>query len=281
ELGLARAWRLVAQARYLARQAGGCVEASERALVHADRARDAFEVKEIVEWLAASLTLGPTPAPEAERRCEQLLHEVAGERFLEVTLNSVRAYLVAMQGRAEDARELLVRARAAASDSVELYRVPYFGIYVGFVRLMDDPVHAAQELRAASRALEDVGEQTNYSTVTALLALALCALAEYAEAERSSRASEAAARANDVLANVVWRSARAMARAGLGDLEAAQSLAREAVAFAEQSDFSSAHGDALVVLAEILKRADRADLAVSALHAAVGLYEQKGNAVSA
>ena len=32
ELGLARAWRLKAQAHYLARRAGACAEASERAL---------------------------------------------------------------------------------------------------------------------------------------------------------------------------------------------------------------------------------------------------------
>ena len=40
ELGLARAWRLVAQAHYLARRGGACAEASERALEHARRADD-------------------------------------------------------------------------------------------------------------------------------------------------------------------------------------------------------------------------------------------------
>jgi tetratricopeptide (TPR) repeat protein len=93
--------------------------------------------------------------------------------------------------------------------------------------------------------------------------------------------SEVAARANDVLANVLWRSARARARAGLGDLEAAESLARDAIAFAERSDFLNVHGDALVTLAEILERTGRADGAAEALRDAVGLYEEKGNVVSA
>ena len=51
ELGLARAWRLVAQAHYLARQGGRSVEASTRALEHARRAGDRLERREIVEWL--------------------------------------------------------------------------------------------------------------------------------------------------------------------------------------------------------------------------------------
>jgi tetratricopeptide (TPR) repeat protein len=117
--------------------------------------------------------------------------------------------------------------------------------------------------------------------VAALLASTLCGESKYEEAEEFSRLSEAAARANDVLANVIWRSARARARAGLGDLDAAESLARDAIAFAERSDFLNVHGDALVTLAEILERTGRADGAAKALRDAVGLYEEKGNVVSA
>src|SRR6266516_986798 len=117
--------------------------------------------------------------------------------------------------------------------------------------------------------------------MAALLALTLCAESAYEEAEEFSKASEAAARANDVLANVIWRSARARARAGLGYLEAGESLARDAVAFAEQSDFLNVHGDALVTLAEILERTGRADRAAEALRDALDLYDEKGNAVSA
>jgi predicted ATPase len=60
DLGLARGYRLIGQAHYLARSALRSAEASERALTHARRTRDSFEIKEIVEWLAIALTLGPT-----------------------------------------------------------------------------------------------------------------------------------------------------------------------------------------------------------------------------
>jgi tetratricopeptide (TPR) repeat protein len=282
ELGLARAWRLIAQAHYLARQGGACVEASEQALVHALRAEDSFELKEIVEWLAIALTLGSTPAWDALQRCEQLLETVAGDRFLEVTLYSVRAYLEAMQGRAEEAKRLLNAADRAAGDPAYLNAIPYFSIYVGLVEILAGEEAAAErQLRAGCKALEELGEQTNYCSVTALLARVLCAQGRYVEAEEFTTASEEAARANDVLSNVMWRSVLATVRGRQGELEEAEALASEAVGFAAQSDFLNVHGDALADLAEILRLAQRSEDADRALEGAARLYERKGNVVSA
>ena len=280
-LGLARAWRLVAQSRYLARRAAESAEASEQALVHARRAQDSFEVREIVEWLAVALTLGSTPASEALRRCERLLEEAAGDRFLEVTLLSVRAYLEATQGRAEVAEELLAEATRAGGDPGYLNKVAYFSVYVGLLRLLaGEAVAAEHQLRAGCQALEEVGEKTNYSTVSAMLARALCAQGRYAEAEAFTRASEEAARPNDVFANVTWRSVRATVLGRQGKLQAAEAQAREAVGFAAQSDFLDAHGDALVDLAEVLRLMRRPQEARGALEEAARLYEQKENVVS-
>jgi tetratricopeptide (TPR) repeat protein len=125
-----------------------------------------------------------------------------------------------------------------------------------------------------------VEEKTNYSSLAALLAKALSAQHRYDEAEAFTRASERASRANDVLANVIWRSARATALAGQGQLEAAHELARDAVRFAGESDFLSAHGDALLDLGHILRLAGRHREATEAIERAIDLYEQKGNVVS-
>ena len=73
QLGLARAWRLVAQAHYLDRHLALCAEASERALEQVRLAGDRFEEREITEWLVIALFLGPAPAEEAARRCRRLL----------------------------------------------------------------------------------------------------------------------------------------------------------------------------------------------------------------
>jgi len=282
DLGQARAWRLVAQARYLGRSAAGCVEASERALVHAKRAHDPFELKEIIEWLAVALALGPTPASDADRRCKELLRDAAGDMFLEVTILAVRAFLQAMQGHDSDARQLLAQARQAATSEGYLHRVPYFAIHGAHVELFAaNPAAAERELRAAGQVLEELGEQTNYSTITAQLAIALCDQERFAEAGEFTAASERAARPNDVMANVMWRYARATALAGLGNAEGAETFARASVAFAEESDFVNVHGDALLVLASILQRGARHDEAVPLLERAVGLFEQKEHGVGA
>jgi len=80
---------------------------------------------------------------------------------------------------------------------------------------------------------------------------------------------------------VTWRSVRATVLARQGDPQKAESLAREAVSFAAQSDFHNAHGDALMDLAEILLLAGRSNEAADALEEAIRLYEKKRNTVSA
>jgi DNA-binding SARP family transcriptional activator/class 3 adenylate cyclase/tetratricopeptide (TPR) repeat protein len=279
QLGLARAWRLTAQAHYLARRGRASAEASEHALEHAHRVGDALELREIVEWLCVALMLGPTPAREAAARCEKLLAEIEREPILEPTVLSVLANAEAMQGHEERARELLARWRTAVDelgDSIWLSAINF-----GFVTLADDPVASERELRPGYEALRRIGEKSHFSSVTGSLARAVCAQGRYEEAEQLSRESEQAARPNDIHSHILWRTTRARVLAQRGELEAAEGLAREAVAFAAESDFLDSHGDALTDLAEILVVAERRDEAASALRQAVGLYELKGNIISA
>jgi signal transduction histidine kinase len=66
-----------------------------------------------------------------------------------------------------------------------------------------------------------------------------------------------------------------------GDLDAAEQLARDAVALAERTDFLDLHGTALMDLADVLLQARRPAEAAAASGAALVLYQQKGNLVSA
>jgi hypothetical protein len=100
-----------------------CADASERAFEHARRADDVFERREIVEWLAIVLFLGPTPASEAADRCRQLLEDTAGDPVLEVHILGALAFLIAMQGEEEEAspgtcrRQLRQSKKQSASTS--------------------------------------------------------------------------------------------------------------------------------------------------------------------
>jgi hypothetical protein len=281
DLGLARAWRLIEQAYYLARRAGPSTEAAERALAHARRASDEFEVKENIEWLAVAHALGPTPAPEAQRRIQGLVEEASGDRFLEATLHSLRGSQSAMCGRAAEAEDAFTRARDALDDR-ELHRNAFFQIHLGLAEpLLANGRVLEQEQRAACEALEQLGEKTAYSSVAAMLARTLCDRGLDDEAEHYTHASEEAAGPNDVLSQIVWRSTRAKVLAHRGQFEAATDLALEAVAFAEQSDFLSAQGDALMDLAEVLRITGLTDRATSALARAQALYRRKENVVMA
>ena len=281
ELGLARGWRLVGQAHYLARHAGPSADAAERALAHARRAGDPLEVKEIVEWLSVGLTLGPTPAAEALQRIEPLLKEASQDGLLLVTLCSLRANLTAMCGQAAEARELFAQARRAIDDR-ERQRSGYFAIQIGLAQpMLGDSRLAEEEQRAACAVLEELGEKTNYSSVAVMLARTLCAQGRYAEAERYTRVSEEAAGRNDVLSQILWRSIRAKALAHREEFGAAEGLAHEAVQFAGESDFLNAHADALMDLAEVSQLAGKFDEAAPRVRQALDLYERKGNLVMA
>jgi DNA-binding SARP family transcriptional activator/tetratricopeptide (TPR) repeat protein len=279
ELGLARAWRLAAQAHYLERRAGPCAEASAEALEHARLAGDQLEKREIVEWLCVALMLGPTPAQEAADRCEALLEETQGDPILEPTVLSVLGNALAMQGRLEEAHELLKRWRRGVTefgDSIWL-----FAINFGLVVFRMDPVAAEQELRPGYEALGRLGEKSHFSSVCGLLARAVCAQGRYDEAERLTRESEEAARPNDIHSHILWRTTRSQVFAQRGELELAEELALQAVAFASESDFLDSHGDALMNLADLRLLAGRQQEAFSHVEEALRLYEQKGNVLSA
>jgi class 3 adenylate cyclase/tetratricopeptide (TPR) repeat protein len=280
ELGLARAWRLKAQAQYLGRRAGVSIEASEQALLHIRRAGEPFEEWEIIEWLVIALSLGPVPAPEAAERCRKLLDDVRGTPLFEAVLAAFAAHLEAMRGRAAEAEELILRARRAMTEHGEtLWRL---SIEIASVPLRaGDAAAAERELRPAYEALKTMGEKTHFSTLVELLANAVYMQGRHEEAEALTRESEEAARPNDIHAHIRWRAIRAKVMARKGEFESADVLAREAVAFATESDFLNSHADALVDQAEVLRLAGRREDASSALESAIGLFEQKGNVLSA
>jgi tetratricopeptide (TPR) repeat protein len=93
--------------------------------------------------------------------------------------------------------------------------------------------------------------------------------------------SREAAAGEDFSAQMVWQGVSARILAARERLADAEALARAAVAVAEQTDFLSQHGDALVELAHVLGAAGRAPEARDAVGKALGLYRRKGNLLAA
>lgn len=88
-------------------------------------------------------------------------------------------------------------------------------------------------------------------------------------------------RPNSIHVRILLGGTRAKLLARQGDFRAAESLARQAVAFAGGSDFVLAHGAALMDLGEVLSVERRREEAASAIEGARSLYERKGDFVSA
>ena len=114
-----------------------------------------------------------------------------------------------------------------------------------------------------------------------VLAQAVYTQGRYDEAEQLALEAEEASRPNDVHSQIIWRGPWGRFSRNANEFEAAEQLAREAVAFAEQSDFLHSHADARLDLAEVLRLAGRREEATEEIRTAVALLEQKGNTLGA
>jgi DNA-binding SARP family transcriptional activator len=280
ELGLARAWRLLGEAHYLARDGHASAGALEEAFGHATSADDELEQAEILSRLGLVLVFGATPVLGAIGRVKRLVEQASRNRANQALLLSTLAHLEAMAGEVVEARELDAQARHILAD--EFGKTYFFPFHSGAIELLAEDAAAAEErLRGADEILEEVGERSLRTSIAAILAQALYAQGRFEESDRYTRISEEMCRPNDIHAQITWRAVRSKILARHGQLEAAESLARGAVAFAEGSDFLYVHGDALIDLAEVLALADRGQEAAATVREALALYDRKGNVVSA
>jgi ATP/maltotriose-dependent transcriptional regulator MalT len=147
--------------------------------------------------------------------------------------------------------------------------------------LAEQPARAEERLRRAYERLDEMGEKALLATTAGMLAQALYTQDLLEEAEAFCWAAREAAAADDLSAQVEWRSVHAKILARQGNGEDAESLATEAVALVAATDLLTYHGDAMLDLAEVLKLGGKSEEAKAANRVGLELYERKGNLVSA
>ncbi len=280
DIGLCRAWCLRALAEWTEGQAGAADDAWRRAAGHAQRADDRRELFEALCWRASAAVFGPTPVPEAIRRCEEIRDQVESSPVaLAVTLHPLGA-LHAMTGDFETARRLIREGNEILGELGRMQSA--VSHHEALVELQGGrPAAAEQRLRLGYDKLDQMGERGLLATTAAMLAQALYDQERYDEAAEQCDVSEAAAPEEDFVTHAMWRGVRAKLLARAGRLEAAEAVARDALALIEQTDLLTHHGDALLDLADVLGLAGRTGEAGDAARGALALYEQKGNLVSA
>lgn len=281
DLGLCRARRLEALLYWNEARAEAAAEAWRRAAVHARLAGDQHVYNEILTWIASSLWFGPTPASNGIRRCKAMLKKVHNSPESEAAILRHLGGLYGMVGQFELARQLLATSNAAYAELGFKLDAAMSQNEAVVELLAGNPAAAEESLRPGFEALEEMGERMFRSTTAAFLARAVLELRREEEAEELAKLSAQLASEGDLLSQILWRGVRARVLARRAQFEEAEILAREAVAFAQMTDFINHRADALLDLAQVLRASLRVDEAVAAASEALRLYELKGNRVSA
>jgi class 3 adenylate cyclase/tetratricopeptide (TPR) repeat protein len=283
DFALARAWHVVGLLRFWSGQAALAADAWERSLAAASHSGQRVGEVEALSWrLWANFVTGPGSVDTGIRACEETLKRGAEFGRVEAWAYITRGVLEAMRCRFEEARELLDRGRSVLEDRGLKLLVGGVGqAYYDVEMLADNPTAAGEHVRAAYETLEQMGEAGYLVTTAAMLAEAMYIRQRLDEAMRLADVCRENADEDDIDAQVRWRSIRAKVLAKRGQFDEALSLARDAVALAETTDFLPLRGDTLMAHAEVARRAGKRRPAVASIEAAINLYEQKGNVASA
>ena len=280
DLALARAWYLF----WLLHQ---CTEsprggAAQRAFDYARRAGSRLDEAWGLAAVCESLLDGPTAATECIRIFQELLQESQNDPLGEATVNAFLAPLLAMQGRVSETRVLIESSRSMTQEwAGGASRAMAACLHGSAETLAGDPVAAERAAREAMQHSVEIGDDWYFVSASIVAARAVCDQGDPAECLRILDESDRHPSPPEWL-NVVKRPAvRALALAQLGRLDEAEGFAREAVGYAEGTEYLGFHADALFALAEVLRLAGRPTEAATALEQAAGLFDLKGNVVSA
>jgi ATP/maltotriose-dependent transcriptional regulator MalT len=277
ERGLAKAWSLLGLVHTYTCRFGPAEIAWEEAAAHANVAGSRREELEYLSWVPFAVWGGPTPVPEAIRRCENIVERAAGDRKTTSTALFTQAKLEAMRGDFDQARELITSARSILQEvELSVWVAGPLTQMAGWIELLAGDFQAAERhLRWGTQRLNEIGELSWLSTVTAILAEAVYAQDRLDEAEELLGTTKENAGSEDSYSQVLLHSIRAKVLSRRGQSVAAEREARAALAMGSATDFLFLQAFTLTGLAEILRRAEMLQDANECLVQALRLCEQK------
>jgi class 3 adenylate cyclase/predicted ATPase len=273
---LARVWRLIGEVNIMNAHFGDMEASEERALEHARHAGDYHQEALAMGWLGPAVRYGPTPATAGLARLERVLDEGRGKPTVEVALLLNMAPLDGMLGEPETGRARLDRALAICDEYGNSLQRAFVLMAGGELELIVGEYEAAEESqRRGCELLEAMGDKSFLSTIAAQLAHALVEQGRYDEADEYVELSRTSGASYDIVTQVFWRSARAAILSHRGESDAAESLIREARAFAERTDELNLRAETLRIQSQVLAANGRTAEAIGALEEALELAEAK------
>jgi DNA-binding SARP family transcriptional activator/tetratricopeptide (TPR) repeat protein len=274
---LGRAWIAVGHVRGGFRcEYGALEEAAARAAQHYGRA--GWSPAMSMGDFGLALFFGPQHAARGVAQCQDLLRSHADDRATTANILMWLGGLEAMQRKFE-------QARVHVDDAVQIHRelghvTDATDRVLGAIEMLAGmPVDAEAAYRRSCDALEQAELTSVLATRAAELADVLCELGRYDEADEWIRVSRRHAGADDRDANFAWRYALARLATRVRR-EDAEEIALEALALISPTDALNRRADIHLVLSEVAGTVGRLSK-IDHAHAALELYEQKGNAASA
>jgi class 3 adenylate cyclase/predicted ATPase len=235
---VARAYRLLGLLATKAARYGEAAAAFAQAADAAQAAGDLRQVRRASGAYAQMSTLGPTSVEEALARCVQATERAAGDRHAEANVLCYAGHLEAMRGDFDLGRSMCNVARERFEELGLRLESAAMTLESSHVEELAGDLEAAErELRRGFEVLSELGEQFVRSSIAGLLAHALVDQGKVDEADGMAVVAEDLSDADDVDAQVIWRSARAKVLVAQGSLDEAEDKAREAVALIEPTDF--------------------------------------------
>ncbi|HUK95429.1 MAG TPA: adenylate/guanylate cyclase domain-containing protein [Gaiellaceae bacterium] len=278
ERGLAIAWWAISLQEHSLVRFGPRNAALERSIDHARRAGDERMATRLSWTLGAGYLFGPATVQEGLRWHASREDAALNRPYDLATL----AILEAMRGQFDEARGSLAEARSRAEELGQSMLIAHLGETAWEIELhAGTPMAAEQALRESCARYEQMGERGWLSTRAGELGHMLCELGRYDEAEEWARKSRELGADDDIMTQMLWRQVLARIKAQRGEVERAERLAREAVAYGESTDGLIGRALAHLDLAEVLERAGRHEEAADEIRKALALCEQKGDVAMA
>jgi len=284
DLSSTRAWTLLWHIYQCTRDAASLRHAAERGLEYARKAGSRLDEAWSLSLLGWSLVDGPTPVREGAEVCESLLRHVRHDPLVETVISSFAAHVAAMDGRLPDARALILKSRAGLRELGTGTLRSIIEVEVMCSRVEDlggDTAAMEQAARSAVRHSDEMGDRWFQVLAMIDLAQALCYQGQAGEALQVLDESDELPSPPDVYIEIKRPAVRALAFAGLGRLDAADAIAKQAVALAEGTLFLGLFAEALLTLATVERKRGFALEASEAAGRALVLLERKGDVVSA
>jgi tetratricopeptide (TPR) repeat protein len=278
EVGLATAWRGLAEIELMACRFERAERAARRALEHARSTGDELLMRPALATFLLSGVYGASTPEEGSRTLDRMHEELSRSRVLAFLTLNIRTFYACMQGAFDEARRLIDLAgeisEALGQPPIVELRLEKLG---ELELLAGDPVAAERAFRQRFEILDELGDEGTKSSAAADLAHVLCGLGRLDEADRYAAIARTAAAGDDLYSQAFGRQVQALVLAARGQIDEAERLSRAAVEMWADGECPNFQGDAWMDLARVLRTAGRPSEAERAARDALALYERKGN----